>query len=83
MIKPLVTGGAGYFGELLTRRLLERSDSVRIFDLNAPIDIGSGVEFMQGDIRDMDALLAACQDVDVVFHNAAQVAMAKISSGFP
>src|SRR6516225_11798790 len=77
MIKALVTGGAGYFGELLTRRLLEHGDSVRIFDLNAPIDIGFGVEFMQGDVRDLDALLAACHGVDVVFHNAAHVAMAK------
>ena len=56
MIKALVTGGAGYFGELLSRQLLERGDSVRIFDLNAPTDIGSGVEFAQGDIRDVDAL---------------------------
>ena len=77
MIKALVTGGAGYFGELLTRKLLERGDSVRIFDVNTPTDIGRGVEFMQGDIRDLDALLAACQGIDVVFHNAAQVAMAK------
>ena len=77
MIKALVTGGAGYFGELLTRRLIERGDAVRIFDLNAPTDSASGVEFMQGDIRDFDALLATCQGVDVVFHNAAQVAMAK------
>ena len=77
MIKALVTGGAGYFGELLTRKLLERGDSVRIFDLNAPTDIGRGVEFIQGDIRDLDALLVACQGIDVVFHNAAQVAMAK------
>ena len=77
MIKALVTGGAGYFGELLTRKLLERGDSVRIFDVNTPTDIGRGVEFTQGDIRDLDGLLAACQGIDVVFHNAAQVAMAK------
>jgi len=77
MIKALVTGGAGYFGELLTRKLLERGDSVRIFDVNTPTDIGRGVEVTQGDIRDLDGLLAACQGIDVVFHNAAQVAMAK------
>ncbi len=76
MLKALVTGGAGYFGELLTRRLLERGASVRIFDVNRPIDDAFGVEFMQGDVRDLDALLAACQGVDVVFHNAAHVAMA-------
>ena len=36
MIKSLVTGGAGYFGELLSRKLLERGYSVRIFDVNRP-----------------------------------------------
>jgi nucleoside-diphosphate-sugar epimerase len=77
MIKALVTGGAGYFGELLTRKLLERGDSVRIFDINAPTEIGPGVDFIRGDIRDLDTLLTACRGVDVVFHNAAQVAMAK------
>src|SRR5689334_1543461 len=77
MIKALVTGGAGYFGELLTRKLLDRGDAVRIFDVNASMDTCSGAEFMQGDIRDLDALLLACRGIDVVFHNAAQVAMAK------
>jgi len=77
MIQALVTGGAGYFGELLTRKLLERGDAVRIFDVNASTDSCSGAEFIQADIRDLDALLLACRGVDVVFHNAAQVAMAK------
>jgi nucleoside-diphosphate-sugar epimerase len=35
-MKALVTGGARYFGELLSRKLLERSYSVRIFDINRP-----------------------------------------------
>ena len=77
MITFLVTGGAGYFGDLLTRRLLERGDFVRIFDINHPTDVYPGTEVVQADIRDTDALLSACQDIDVVFHNAAQVAMAK------
>ena len=77
MIKALVTGGAGYFGDLLTRRLLERGYSVRIFDINLPVDACPGTEVLQGDICDADAVLAACEGMDVVFHNAAQVAMAK------
>jgi nucleoside-diphosphate-sugar epimerase len=31
---------------------------------------------VQGDIRDADAVLSACAGIDVVFHNAAQLAMA-------
>ena len=75
MIKSLVTGGAGYFGDLLTRKLLERGHSVRILDVNLPVDSYPGVEVVQADIRDADAVLSACEGMDVVFHNAAELAM--------
>jgi nucleoside-diphosphate-sugar epimerase len=71
-----VTGGAGYFGDLLTRKLLERGHTVRILDLNLPVDSYPATEAVQADIRDADAVLAACAGIDVVFHNAAQLAMA-------
>jgi nucleoside-diphosphate-sugar epimerase len=77
MTKSLVTGGAGYFGELLTRKLLERGDRVRILDINPPAANYPGTEVIQTDIRNPDALRSACEGIDVVFHNAAQVAMAK------
>jgi nucleoside-diphosphate-sugar epimerase len=76
MIRCLVTGGAGYFGELLTRKLLERGHSVRIFDVNLPVEPYPGIEVVQADLRDADAVLSACEGIDVVFHNAAQVALA-------
>ena len=76
MIKSLVTGGAGYFGDLLTRKLLERGYFVRILDINLPADVYSGTEVVQADIRDPDRVLSACEGIDVVFHNAAQVAIA-------
>lgn len=76
MIKSLVTGGAGYFGDLLTRRLLQRGGFVRVLDINPPIDVYPGTEVVRADIRDADALLSACEGINVVFHNAAQVAIA-------
>ncbi len=76
MIRSLVTGGSGYFGDLLTRRLLERDYFVRILDVNLPADTYPGTEVVQADIRDRDAVLSACEGIDVVFHNAAQVAIA-------
>jgi nucleoside-diphosphate-sugar epimerase len=76
MIKSLVTGGAGYFGDLLTRKLLERGYFVRILDINLPADNYPGTEVVQADIRDPDSVLSACEGIDVVFHNAAQVAIA-------
>ena len=48
-----MTGGAGYFGEVLVRKLLEQGHEVRIFEshpLSPPV---SGVDMVQGDIRDL------------------------------
>ena len=72
----LVTGGSGYFGSTLVDRALARGDRVRIFDIHAPGDPG-GVEYIAGDVRDRAAVTAACDGVDVVLHNVAQVPLAK------
>lgn len=75
--RALVTGGSGYFGCLLRERLLERGWAVRIFDLVDAHDRPEPVEFVGGDIRDLEAIRSACGDVDAVFHNVAQVPLAK------
>ena len=73
--KILVTGGAGYFGELLVDAALQRGDDVRVLDLNA---LGRhGVEDVVADVRDLDAVRKACAGIDVVLHNVAQVPLAK------
>lgn len=77
MAKALVTGGAGYFGDLLVRKLLECGYDVRIFDLCVPEELPEGVETVQGDIRDHSAIALACRGIDIVFHNVAQVPLAK------
>jgi nucleoside-diphosphate-sugar epimerase len=71
----LVTGGSGYFGSVLSELALARGDCVRIFDLN-PATV-AGAEYAEGDIRDPVAIRAACDGIDVVFHNVAQVPLAK------
>lgn len=73
----LVTGGSGYFGSLLVRSLLARGQRCRVFDINDADDRPSEVEFFQGDIRDLDAIRRACDGVEVVHHNVAQVPLAK------
>jgi nucleoside-diphosphate-sugar epimerase len=73
----LVTGGSGYFGELLSRELLKRGDRVRIFDLNSPCFSDPKLEFFQGNILDRAAVADAAVGVDKVFHNVAQVPLAK------
>jgi nucleoside-diphosphate-sugar epimerase len=75
----LVTGGSGYFGEILVERAVEQGDRVRIFDINPPAahTETNSVEYIHGDVRDRRALRAACDGVDVVLHNVAQVPLAR------
>ncbi len=75
--RALITGGSGYFGGRLRAQLLERGWTVRVFDLADADDRPAEVEYSRGDIRDADAVRAACDGVDVVFHNVAQVPLAK------
>jgi nucleoside-diphosphate-sugar epimerase len=72
----LVTGGSGYFGSLLADIALARGDRVRTFDLEPPVE-PTAAEVVIGDVRDRAALAEACDGVDVVLHNVAQVPLAK------
>jgi nucleoside-diphosphate-sugar epimerase len=72
-----VTGGSGYFGEVLVGGAVARGDQVRIFDVNAPATSEESVEYVAGDVRDRAAVRAACDGVDVVLHNVAQVPLAR------
>ena len=76
-MKTLVTGGSGYFGELVVKRLRARGDEVRVLDIVDNEDRPSDVELVQGDVRDRGLVRRALRDVDVVHHNVAQVPLAK------
>ena len=71
----LITGGAGYFGSVLADRARAEGHEVRIFDLNPPED--RTADHVVGDVRDLDALRGACDGVDAILHNVAQVPLAK------
>jgi nucleoside-diphosphate-sugar epimerase len=73
----LVTGGSGYFGSVVVEQSLARGDSVRILDVNPPGLTASGLDYVAADIRDLPSVRAACDGVDLVFHNVAQVPLAR------
>ncbi|MGH7898046.1 MAG: NAD-dependent epimerase/dehydratase family protein [Candidatus Binatia bacterium] len=78
----LVTGGAGYFGSLLVKRLLADGRRVRVLDIHPLDDAAPGVEEVRADIRDAGAVHEACSGVSTVYHNVAQVPLAKDRAAF-
>ncbi len=71
--KVLVTGGGGFLGKAIIRRLVERGGRVLSFSRGIYYDLKSlGVTHIQGDINDSQAVERACNGVDLVFHVAAR-----------
>ena len=77
--KILITGGTGSLGKALTKRLLEYDvDAIRIFSRNENQQVKMQSEFndgrlrfLIGDVRDINRLKRAMEDVDIVIHTAA------------
>ena len=73
----LVTGGAGFIGASLVRRLLRDGHRVRVLDNQSRgsaarlADARDRIEFVDADVRDADAVLRAAQGVDSLCHLAA------------
>lgn len=73
-MRYLVTGGGGFLGSNIVRRLLDRGDEVRVLGRSRYPQLDAWkVPCVQGDVRDPEAAKAALQDVDGVFHVAARV----------
>lgn len=76
----LVTGGAGFIGSTIVDRLISEGARVRILDNLLTGDMSNvnpAVEFIEGDIRDSEAVRKALRGVELVFHEAAQINPAK------
>jgi nucleoside-diphosphate-sugar epimerase len=69
----LVTGGAGFIGSHIARRLLSLGEKVRCLDLDCGglEELPSDVDRQCGDIRSKGCLRAALEGVDYVLHQAA------------
>lgn len=80
-MRILVTGGAGFIGSNLVAHLLEKQDIelVRVLDNLATGSLKNleefqshpKFEFVEGDIRDYSICLKACDDIQLISHQAA------------
>jgi len=71
--KVLVTGGGGFLGGAIVKRLVQRGDHVRSLSRTVyPKLEAMGVEQIQGDISDLTVVARACEETDIVFHVAAK-----------
>src|SRR5205807_1905326 len=76
VVNALVTGGGGFLGGAVVRRLVERGERVRSLSRGRHPALGPlGVEQHQGDVADADAVSAAVAGCDVVFHVAAKAGL--------
>ena len=82
----LITGGAGFIGANLAHRLLRHGNHVRILDNLSRAGVRANLEWLQSehkdglevqlaDVRDEAAVRRAVEQVDCIYHLAAQVAV--------
>src|ERR1043166_2771659 len=76
MVRYLVTGGAGFIGSHLVEELVRRGHAVRVVDSlitgkRDNLAHISDVDFIEGDLADIDIARRAVAGVDYVLHQAA------------
>jgi len=76
MAHYLVTGGAGFIGSHLAEELVRRGDHVRVVDSlitgkRQNLAHIPGVDFVEGDLADIDVARRAVEGVEFVLHQAA------------
>jgi len=72
-LNVLVTGGGGFIGQAIIRRLVAMGHRVRSLSRRPYPELAAlGVETCQGDISDRAAVERACAGCDAVFHVAAK-----------
>lgn len=75
-MKILITGGAGFIGSNLAKRLVNDGHSVTVLDSllrgnKLDKDTYSRIRFIKGDVRDLATVIDASKECDLIFHFAA------------
>jgi len=77
--KVLITGGTGFIGSHLTKRLVAEGSEVTVYcslqlgygHLRNLKEVSSQIKFIRGDVRDFTSIMKAVKDREIVFHLAA------------
>ncbi len=65
----LVTGGTGFIGRVIVKKLLEQNQKVRVLSRNADITpIHSNLEYVNATVLELDSLKKAVQGCDLIIH---------------
>lgn len=75
-MRILVTGGGGFIGSAVTRRLLREGHQLRVYQRSDASQLAAeGVEVYRGDLQDREAMGRAVEGCEAVFHVAARAGM--------
>ena len=83
MAHYLVTGGCGFIGSHLVEALVQKGECVRVFDNCSTgkakniAHLKDQIEFVEGDLRELDVVHQAVAGVDYVFHQGARPSVAR------
>lgn len=78
--KILVTGGTGSIGSEIVRQLLQfepevvrvlSNDEAGLFELQQELKENLNLRFLLGDVRDVERMKIAMENIDIIFHAAA------------
>jgi dihydroflavonol-4-reductase len=77
-MKVAITGASGHIGNCLVRELSSKGIDIKVLVHKTDSDLQKfKIEFVKGDILEMDSLNKLCDGVDIVYHLAGRIAIDK------